>query len=186
MTNAVSTGLAALAVLVQVLLALIAVIALASLVFVPARRLLVEIRDTLLGGELWAAWGFAIVATLGSLYFSQVANFIPCELCWFQRIAMYPMVIILFVAAYRGDIRVGVSYAFLFPIVGILISAYHIYIEENPSAAPKACSVGGASCTIKWIDKFGYITIPVLAATSFAAIIVLLAMVWSRRPATSR
>jgi disulfide bond formation protein DsbB len=181
MTNAVTTGLAALAVLTQVVLAIIAVIAVAALFFAPARRVLVEIRDTLLGGELWAAWAFALVATLGSLYFSQVANFVPCELCWFQRIAMYPMVVILLVSALRRDIRVGVQYAFVFPIVGILISAYHIYIEENPSAAPKACSIGGASCVTKWINKFGYITIPVLAATAFAAIITLLAMAWSRR-----
>jgi disulfide bond formation protein DsbB len=181
MTNAVSTGLAALAVLVQVLLAIVAVIALTSLFFAPSRRALVEIRETLLGGELWAAWAFALVSTLGSLYFSQIANFVPCELCWFQRIAMYPMVIILLVSALRRDIRAGVQYAFLFPIIGILISLYHIYIEQNPSAAPKACSIGGASCVTKWINKFGYITIPVLAATAFAAIITLLALAWSRR-----
>jgi disulfide bond formation protein DsbB len=187
MTKAVTTALASLAVLTQVVLAIIVVIALLSLVFAPARRLLVEIRDTLLGGELWAAWAFALVATLGSLYFSQVADFVPCELCWFQRIAMYPMVIVLFVSALRGNIRVGVQYSFLFPIIGILISIYHIYIEQNPSAAPKACNVGGASCVTKWIDKFGYITIPVLAGTAFAAIIVLVAMAWSRRePAATR
>ena len=181
MTKAVITSLSALAVLTQVLLAIVLVIAIAALFLAPARRLLVEIRDTMLGGELWVAWAFALVATLGSLYFSQVADFVPCELCWFQRIAMYPMVIVLFVSAWRGDIRAGVQYAFLFPIVGILISIYHVYIEQNPSAAPKACSVGGASCVTKWIDKFGYITIPVLAGTAFAAIIVLLAMAWSRR-----
>ncbi len=185
MTKAVTTALASLAVLTQVLLAIIVVIASLSLVFAPARRLLVEIRDTLLGGELWVAWAFALVATLGSLYFSQVADFIPCELCWFQRIAMYPMVVVLFVSAWRGDVRTGVQYTFLFPIVGILVSAYHIYIEENPSAAPKACNVGGASCVTKWIDKFGYITIPVLAATAFAAIITLLAFAWSRRHAAA-
>jgi disulfide bond formation protein DsbB len=181
MTNAVSTGLAALAVLVQVLLAIVAVIAVAALFFAPARRALVEIRETLLGGELWAAWAFALVATLGSLYFSQIADFVPCELCWFQRIAMYPMVIILLVSALRGNVRVGVQYCLVFPIVGILISGYHIYIEENPSAQPAACMVGGTTCATKWIDKFGYITIPVLAATAFAAIIVLLALAWSRR-----
>jgi disulfide bond formation protein DsbB len=181
MTNAVSTALAALAVLTQVALAIVVLIALLSLVFAPARRLLVEIRETLLGGELWAAWAFALVATLGSLYFSQVANFVPCELCWFQRICMYPMVVVLFVAALRGNVRIGVPYSFVFPIVGICVSIYHIYIEQNPSAAPKACNVGGASCVTKWIDKFGYITIPVLAGTAFAAIIVLLALAWSRR-----
>jgi disulfide bond formation protein DsbB len=181
MTNAVSTGLAALAVLTQVVLGIVALIALSSLFFAPARRALIELRETLLGGELWAAWAFALVSTLGSLYFSQVANFVPCELCWFQRIAMYPLTIVLLVSALRGDARVGVQYGFLFPIIGILISTYHIYIEQNPSAAPKACTVGGASCVTKWIDKFGYITIPVLAITAFAAILTLLAMAWTRR-----
>jgi len=182
MTNAVTTGLAALAVLTEAVLGIIALIALASLVSATARKALVEVRETLLGGELWAAWVFALVSTLGSLYFSQVANFVPCELCWFQRIAMYPLTIILLVSALRRDIRAGVQYAFLFPIVGILIATYHIYIEQNPSAAPKACMVGGASCVTKWIDKFGYITIPVLSITSFAAILTLLVFAWSRRP----
>jgi disulfide bond formation protein DsbB len=181
MTNAVSTGLATLAVLVQIALALTALLAITSLFFAPARRLLVEIRDTMLGGELWAAWAVALVATLGSLYFSQIANFVPCELCWFQRIAMYPMSVILLIGALRRDVRVGVQYAFVFPIVGMAISTYHIYIEENPSAQPKACMVGGTTCATKWIDKFGYITIPVLAITAFAAILTLLAFAWSRR-----
>ena len=180
LTNAVSTGLAALAVMLQVVLVALALLALASLVSPRARRFLVEVRDTLLGGELWAAWAVALVSTLGSLYFSQIANFIPCELCWFQRIAMYPLAVILLVAALRRDARGGVQYAFVFPIVGILIATYHIYIEENPSATPAACKIG-ASCATKWIDKFGYITIPVLAITAFTAILTLLAMAWSRR-----
>src|SRR5215471_12279989 len=99
MTNAVSTGLATLAILLQVALALIALLAIGSLFFAPARRLLIEVRDTMLGGELWAAWVIALGATLGSLYFSQIANFVPCELCWFQRIAMYPMSVILLIGA---------------------------------------------------------------------------------------
>ncbi len=181
MTNAVSTGLASLAVLVQALLAIVALIALFSFVFEPARRLLTEIRDTLLGGELWAAWVFALVATLGSLYFSQIADFIPCELCWFQRIMMYPLVAILLVGALRRDVRAAAQYAFALPIIGICVAAYQIYIEINPSAEPATCKVGGTSCATKWIDKFGYITIPVLSATAFAAILVLLAMTWSRR-----
>jgi disulfide bond formation protein DsbB len=182
MTNAVSTGLATLAVLVQIALAITALLVLTSLFSATARRALVEVRDTMLGGELWAAWAVALVSTLGSLYYSQVANFVPCELCWFQRIAMYPMTVILLVAALRRDVPAGVQYAFLFPIVGMLISTYHIYLEENPTAQPAACTVGGTTCATKWIDKFGYITIPVLAITAFAAILTLLAFAWSRRP----
>ena len=120
LTNAVSTALAALAVLLQVLVVLIALLGLISLVSPAARRLLVEVRDTLLGNELWIAWGIALAATLGSLYFSELAKFVPCHLCWYQRIAMYPMAVILLVAALRRDVRAGVQYAFVFPIVGIL------------------------------------------------------------------
>jgi disulfide bond formation protein DsbB len=186
LTNAVTTALAALAVLLQALLAILALIALTSLFSDRARRLLAEIRDTLLGGEIWAAWTVALVAMCGSLYFSQVANFIPCELCWYQRIMMYPLVAILLVGALRRDVRAAVQYAFVLPIIGIGIAAYQIYIEQNPSAEPSACKVGGTSCATKWIDKFGYITIPVLSATAFAAILVLLAMAWSRREGRPR
>jgi disulfide bond formation protein DsbB len=183
MTNAVSTGLATLAVLVQFALAIIAVLALASLFFDPARRALVELREMMFGGEIWAAWVVALVAMLGSLYFSQIANFVPCELCWYQRICMYPLAVILLVGALRRDVRAAVQYAFVLPIVGMLISTYHIYIEANPSAEPSACRVGGTSCATKWIDKFGYITIPVLSITASAAILTLLAFAWSRREA---
>ncbi|HUO69327.1 MAG TPA: disulfide oxidoreductase [Solirubrobacteraceae bacterium] len=181
MTNAVSTGLATLAILLQAVLAIIALLALASLFWEAPRRILVEVRETMLGGELWAAWAVALASMLGSLYFSQIANFVPCELCWFQRIAMYPLVVILLVGALKRDARTAVQYAFVLPIVGFLISTYHIYIEANPSAEPSGCRVGGTSCATKWIEKFGYVTIPVLAITAFATILTLLAFAWSRR-----
>ena len=187
LTNTVSVGLSALAVVVQALLALLALLALASLVFDGPRRALADLRDAIFGGELWAAWVFALVSTLGSLFFSQIANFVPCELCWFQRICMYPLTVILLVAALRKDVRTGVEYAFVLPIVGIAIAAYHIYIEANPSAEPSGCKVGGTSCATEWINKFGYITIPVLSITSFVAILTLLACAWwrpQRREAT--
>jgi disulfide bond formation protein DsbB len=183
LTNAVSTALAALAVLLQILVVLVALLALISLASSGARRLLAEVRDTLLGSELWIAWVIALTATLGSLYFSELAKYVPCHLCWYQRIAMYPMAVILLVGALRRDVRAGVQYAFLFPIVGALISIYHIYLEENPSAQPAGCKVGGTTCATKWIDKFGYITIPMLALTAFAAILTLLLFAWSRRDA---
>ena len=183
LTNAVSTALAALAVLLQILVVLVALTALVSLVSPAARRLLTEVRDTLLGNELWIAWVIALTSTLGSLYFSELAKFVPCHLCWYQRIAMYPLSVILLVGALRREVRAAVQYAFVFPIVGILIAIYHIYLEQNPSAQPSSCKVGGATCATKWIEKFGYITIPVLSITAFAAILTLLVMAWSRRDA---
>ena len=179
-TDAIATGLAALSIFGQIILGLLAVVGLAALVWPPARRVLVEARDTLLGGELWIAWGIALVATLGSLYFSEVADFIPCRLCWFQRIAMYPLAVVLLVAAWRRDLRGAFWYGIWFPLAGAGVSIYHIYIEHHPSAESASCKAGGAPCSTKWIEEFGYVTIPTLALTAFALIAVLLAMARSR------
>lgn len=180
-TDAVTSALAALAIFGQVLLALLALLALAALVLAPARRLLREARDTLLGGELWAASAIALIATLGSLYFSEIADFVPCRLCWFQRIAMYPLAVLLVVAAWRRDVRGAFLYGIAFPVVGAGIAIYHLYIENNPDAESQGCKIGGAPCSTKWIEEFGYVTIPTLALTAFALIAVLLGMAWSRR-----
>ena len=180
MTDAVATALAALAVLLQVLVAVVLLTALASLVLAPARHALAEMRDTLLGGELWLAWGIAVVATLGSLYFSEIAHFEPCRLCWFQRVCMYPLAVILLGLALRRDARNALLYALPFPIAGIGVGLYHEYVTYNPEAESEGCRQG-VSCTTRWIDEFGYITIPTLALSAFAAIVVLLAFAHSRR-----
>jgi disulfide bond formation protein DsbB len=144
-----------------------------------ARRLLREARATLFGSELWIAWGFAFVATAGSLFFSEYSQFIPCRLCWFQRIGMYPLVAILLIAALRRDFRGGALYGLPLAIFGSIVSIYHIYIEHHPEAETASCKIG-APCATKWIDKLGYITIPTLALTAFLAIIVVLSVALSR------
>ena len=184
-TDGLSTGLAAIAIVLQVVLGLLLLLALTALVFPPARRLLVEIRTTLLGSELWMAWVVALVATLGSLWYSEIADFVPCRLCWMQRIAMYPMAAILLVAAIRRDVRGGVLYAAVFPLAGSIVAAYHLYIEANPDKESAACKVS-APCSTKWIDEFGYVTIPMLALTAFLTIAALLLFAWSRREGASR
>jgi disulfide bond formation protein DsbB len=178
-TNVVATVLAAAAVVIQVVLAIVLVVAVVAIWSRGARRLLAEARDSLLGGELWVAWGFAFVATAGSLFFSEYSNFIPCRLCWFQRIGMYPLAVILLLAAIRRDSRGGALYGLPLAAFGAIVSIYHIYIEYHPEAETASCKVG-ASCTVKWIDKLGYITIPVLALTAFVSIIVVLSMALSR------
>jgi disulfide bond formation protein DsbB len=176
----VSTILAVLALLVQVLLAALALLALASLVSPRARAWLGELRETLLGTELWIAWAIALVATLGSLYFSEIADFPPCRLCWFQRIAMYPLAVLLLVAALRRDFRGAALYGLAFPVAGAAVAIYHVYIEQNPEAESAGCKIGGAPCSVKWIDELGYITIPVLALTAFLAIGALLLFALAR------
>jgi disulfide bond formation protein DsbB len=178
-TDVVSTVLAAAAIVVQVLLVIVLVVAIAAIWSARARTLLAEARDSLLGGEVWVAWGFALVATAGSLFFSEVSDFIPCRLCWFQRIGMYPLAAILLIAAIRRDYRGAALYGLPLAIFGTIVASYHIYIENHPEAETAACKIG-APCATKWIDKLGYITIPTLALTAFLAIIVLLSMALSR------
>jgi disulfide bond formation protein DsbB len=181
-TDVVSTTLAAAAIVIQAVLAIVLVVAIAAIWSSGARRLLTEARDSLLGGELWVAWGFALLATLGSLFFSEISQFIPCRLCWFQRIGMYPLAALLLIAAIRRDYRGGALYGLPCAVFGAVVAIYHIYIEYHPEAETAGCKIG-APCTTKWIDKLGYITIPVLALTAFLAIITLLSMALSRRVA---
>jgi|tagenome__1003787_1003787.scaffolds.fasta_scaffold20787311_2 disulfide bond formation protein DsbB len=186
MTDAIATGLAALAVLLQVLLVLLVLLALAAAVSAPARRLLREVRDTLLGGELWIAWVIALVATLGSLYFSEIAHFEPCRLCWFQRICMYPLAVLLFGMALRRDARNALLYALPLPVIGAGVSTYHEYIVYHPEAETAGCKQG-VSCAVVWIEKFGYVQIPTLALTAFLAIAALLALAgWRARETAQR
>ena len=179
MTDTLSLVLAAAAVVIQVLLALLLLLALLALVSGGARRALIEVRDTLIGVELWGAWSLAAIATSASLYYSEVADFVPCRLCWFQRIAMYPLVVILLIAAVRRDVRGGVLYALPFPVVGIGVAAYHIYIENNPESESPGCKAG-VPCSFKWIEELGYVTMPTLAITAFAGILALLLFALSR------
>lgn len=174
--------LAALGVLGQVMVAVIVVGAVAWRLVPGVRPTLTAPREALRSGGVWMAWVTAAIAMAGSLWFQFGPDFVPCELCWFQRICMYPLVVILLVGALTRDERVF-RYAIALPVVGIGVSAYHIYIEHNPDAAPSSCQVGGTSCAAKWIEELGYITIPTLAGTGFALIIALLLL---SRPARRR
>jgi disulfide bond formation protein DsbB len=116
----------------------------------------------------------ATVATLGSLYFSEVAHFMPCKWCWFQRAAMYPCAVILVVAAVKKDGAVRI-YAGALAFIGALIALYHVLLERFPSLDSGTCDPTNP-CTLIWLKKFGYLTIPGMALTGFVAIMVLLAL----------
>ncbi|HEX8649076.1 MAG TPA: disulfide bond formation protein B [Thermoleophilaceae bacterium] len=182
LTDAVAIGLAALAIVVQAALAALLALALAALASERARGWLRELRATLAGAGLWIAWAIAAVATAGSLFFSEYSDFVPCRLCWFQRIAMYPLAVLLLIAALRRDRRGGALYALPFPVLGALVAIYHVYIEHNPEAESASCKVA-APCSVRWIEELGYVTLPVLALTAFAAIMSLLLMARARADA---
>jgi disulfide bond formation protein DsbB len=122
---------------------------------------------------LYLAWVVAIVATAGSLYFSEVRLFVPCTLCWYQRILMYPLVILLGIASYRQD-RGIVPYALPLSVLGAVVALFHYLEQKVPGfAAPTLCRVG-VPCTQEYINWLGFITIPFLALTAFTLITLLL------------
>ena len=131
---------------------------------------------------LWLAFAVALTATSGSLYFSEVAGFPPCTLCWYQRIAMYPQVIILGVAAARGDAGV-IRYAGPLAVIGALISIWHIGVERIPTLPSGSCSLE-VPCSTIWVQVLGFVTIPTMALAGFLAIITLLVVVTGGENAT--
>lgn len=125
------------------------------------------------GYTLYMAWIVAVTATLGSLYFSEIRGFIPCELCWYQRILMYPLSIILGIAAYTNE-TVLRKYVLPLSIIGGCISIFHYMEQKIPGfAAIKPCT-NGVPCSAQYINWFGFVTIPFLALIAFILITVLM------------
>ena len=169
MTHDTIVALSVLGVVGQVLIGfgiLVGVLALAGV-----RGPLDAVRNLLWGYEVWGAFVVASIATGGSLFYSQVAHFTPCEFCWFQRVLMYPLSILLLFVAARGDNRAA-RYLLPLPVVGAGTSIYHMLIEQGAIKEPAACRAGGG-CATNWIFNadFGYLTIPTLALTAFLLLI---------------
>jgi len=166
MTHDVIVALSVLGVVGQVLAVLLLLVGIAWLLGLraPGERL----REWVEGYELWIVFAISSVATGGSLFFSEIAGFIPCELCWYQRICMYPLTIVTLLAALAND-RVVCRYLLPLPIVGAGVSVYHLLVENNVVEQAKACLISApGGCATKWINEFGYVTIPTLALTGFA------------------
>jgi disulfide bond formation protein DsbB len=171
-THAIIVTLAVLGVVGQVLAAILLVIG--ALWLVGVRAPLESLRSALWGYELWLAFVVAAIATGGSLFFSEIAHFVPCELCWYQRICMYPLSIITLLAALADDHRVA-RYLLPFPVIGAGISTYHLLIENGVITQTQACLVSApGGCATKWINEFGYMTIPTLTLTAFALVFAFL------------
>ena len=123
----------------------------------------------------------AIAATISSLFYSTIAGFAPCSLCWWQRMFLYPQAIILAAAAFIKDKHIKL-FCLTFSIIGGAISAYHSYLQfgGNPLIP---CAAAGASvqCTFRYFLEFGYITIPTMALTTFVLIILLMLLKKHRR-----
>ncbi|PFD29226.1 disulfide bond formation protein B [Bacillus cereus] len=120
---------------------------------------------------LLSAWSVSFVATLGSLYLSEIMKYEPCTLCWYQRILMYPLVLLLGTAIIRKDYKIGI-YSLIFSIVGACIATYHYSLQIIPFSLENAEACGRVSCTEDYLNGFGFITIPFLALLAFLIIIL--------------
>lgn len=130
-------------------------------------------KNMIRNNGLHAAWAVAVIATIGSLYFSEIMHFEPCKWCWYQRIFMYPLVILLGIAAVRKDYRQTI-YALPLAAIGAMISTYHILLQKTTWFKGEKSGCGLIPCDVDYINWYGFITIPMLAWTAFILIIVVL------------
>jgi disulfide bond formation protein DsbB len=128
---------------------------------------------------LFAAWAASIIAMFGSLYFSEIRQYEPCLLCWYQRILMYPFALILGIAVVKKDYKIT-FYTMIMAAVGGLISLYHFSLQKVPFMADNAVTCGRVPCTGQYINWLGFITIPFLALTAFIIIFSLSLLVWKK------
>lgn len=117
-------------------------------------------------------WTQSLIAVLGSLFYSEVMGYIPCELCWIQRIFMYPLVVIYGVAMLKKDIRIALP-GLLLSGIGMFISIYHYLIQKLPALQEAGASCANVPCNLQYVNYLGFITIPFLAGTAFLVINVL-------------
>jgi disulfide bond formation protein DsbB len=121
-------------------------------------------------------WIIAMVATLGSLFFSEVMAYAPCVLCWYQRIAMYPLVIIFLIGSFQSP-RVTFSFSAPFVLGGWLISIYHNLLHFGVIPESASPCISGVPCSTVYINWFGFLTIPILSLIAFSALGVLLVII---------
>ena len=127
----------------------------------------VQLRPVLLP----LALAIAAVSTAGSLYYSEVAGYLPCEMCWYQRICMYALVPVLAVALVRRD-RWGGWYALPLALAGLGLSVYHYQLQMFPGQG-STCDAS-APCTYQWVDSLGFVSIPFMAGSGFLGVAGLL------------
>ncbi|MBK3495888.1 disulfide bond formation protein B [Viridibacillus sp. YIM B01967] len=130
--------------------------------------------------SLLFAWVTSIIAMMGSLFFSEQMGFIPCTLCWYQRILMYPLVFFLGMAFYRNDKEI---YKYVLPmsVIGMLLSGYHYMLQKIPSIQEFSTCTNGVPCSGQYINWLGFITIPFLAFIGFTLITMSMLILWKRK-----
>jgi disulfide bond formation protein DsbB len=171
--DTVSLFFALLAVIAEVSVVVLAPLAILRRAGARAAGAYERVRAEIGPHALALAAAVAITCMTGSLYYSEVADFPPCKLCWYQRIAMYPLAIVLPIAAARRDVAIR-PYAMTLAGIGAVISVYHMLVERFPNLESGSCDPTNP-CSIIWVEPLGYLTIPTMALSGFAFILTLLA-----------
>jgi disulfide bond formation protein DsbB len=115
----------------------------------------------------------ASLSTIGSLFFSEVMHFVPCSMCWYQRIFMYPLVLIFLVNLLYPDDKVF-KYAIILVMTGLFFSIYHNLLIFDIIPESIVPCVGGVPCSTEYINWFGFITIPLLSFVAYFMLFILL------------
>ncbi|MDP1573891.1 MAG: disulfide bond formation protein B [Coxiellaceae bacterium] len=124
---------------------------------------------------LFLSWLIAMTAVIATLFFSEVLHWKVCNLCWYQRIAIYPLVILLGIAAFRDDKNI-IPYVKTFCMIGLLLAIYQYAEQMIPGFAPLALCTQGISCAETPIKLLGFITVPLLSAIACALMYAILSM----------
>ena len=119
------------------------------------------------------AWFVSIIATLGSLFFSEIMHYEPCKLCWLQRICMYPLTVILGYAALKEDRKIALP-GVLLALAGFILAGYHYAGQKITTIGRVLPCESGVPCSVDYINWLGFITIPLLSLTAFVIILILL------------
>lgn len=122
---------------------------------------------------VFSAFLVSLIATFGSLFFSEIMNFIPCSLCWYQRIFIYPLVFIFLINLLFPDDKMF-KYAFPLVIIGWSISVYHNLLMFKIIPEELSPCVQGVPCSVDYLNWFGFITIPLLSFLAYTTILILL------------
>jgi disulfide bond formation protein DsbB len=171
-TETVTLFLALLAVVAQTAVVVLVVTGVGGRRIGVLARLHARIRREVGPSALALAATVAGVCTAGSLYLSEIAGYPPCRLCWYQRFAMYPLVPLLAVAAWRRSRRLAAAGAVL-AATGATVSIWHMLVERNPDLeSATTCDLANPCSTI-WVEHLGYLTIPTMALSGFVLVIAL-------------
>ncbi len=128
---------------------------------------------------LFACWLLVTAATLGSLFFSEIMELPPCSLCWYQRVFMFPLAIILLLGLFPFDVNV-VRYALPLSLGGVAVALYHTLLQIGIIPETAAPCVQGVSCTDAQLDLFGFVSIPMLSLLAFSVVAALLVILRRR------